>query len=305
MNKLFRAANGNKRAAAVIILSVALIVGLWYFLHPSSSYHKKVTYVLRFTEIGTLSPGNRVQVNGLSKGKIVALNITDDYIFVTIQVLSSVQIPNNSVFRLVTAGFLGEKEVFISLGTSPKFFAPGDTIQGIYDAGMAGINKNIIASLAILKELSENNQKLSDSLLKGETGKSLDRIQSNGARLAATAKAKSSEWSSETLNLLDNLNGTADKLSALIQASQGNLELTLSEADSFLSQIETLKVSVLAMKTKMAEISQKMDGKDNTVGLILAEQSTLFEKIEKLTQDVERLTAKIKKSGIRFNVDVF
>ena len=83
MNKLFRAANGNKRAAAVIILSVALIVGLWYFLHPSSSYHKKVNYVLRFTEIGTLSPGNRVQVNGLSKGKITDVNITDDYIFVT------------------------------------------------------------------------------------------------------------------------------------------------------------------------------------------------------------------------------
>ena len=48
-----------------------------------------------------------------------------------------------------------------------------------------------------------------------------------------------------------------------------------------------------------------MDGKDNTIGLILAEQSALFEKIEKLTQDVEKLTAKIKKSGIRFNVDVF
>jgi len=305
MNKLFRMANGNKRAATVIIMSIALIVGLWYFLHPSSPYHKKVNYVLRFTEIGTLSPGNRVQVNGLSKGKITAVKITDDYIFVTIQILSSVHIPNNSLFRLVTAGFLGEKEVAISLGTSPKFFAPEDTIQGIYDAGMTGINKNITECLAIVKELSEKNQKISDSLLKGETGKFLDHIQSNGVRLAVTAKAKSAEWSSETMNLLDNLNGVADKLSTIIQGSTDNLDTTLSEANSFLSQVESLKSSILVMKTRMAEISQKMDDKDNTVSLILAEQSALFEKIEKLTQDVEKLTAKIKKSGIRFNVDVF
>lgn len=305
MSKFFRVANGNKRATVVIILSVVLIAGLWYFLHPSSPYHKKVNYVLRFTEIGTLSPGNRVQINGLSKGKIIHVNITDDYIFVTIQVLSSVQIPDNSVFRLVTAGFLGEKEVFIGLGTSSNFFAPGDTIQGIYDAGIFGIKKNMNDCLVLLKGLSETTQKLSDSLLKGETGKSLDNVQSNGTRLVSTAKTKSSEWSSEAMNLLDRLNGTADKLSELMQASQSNFQMSLSEADSLLSQIQALKVSVLSLKAKMTEVSQKLDQKDNTVGLILAEQSALFDKIEILIQDVEKLTARTKKSGIRFNVDVF
>jgi hypothetical protein len=83
------------------------------------------------------------------------------------------KIPTNSKIRLVSAGFLGEREVFIGLGTSSEFFNPLDTINGIYDKGITGIKENVSDCLAILGNMSQQVQVLSDSLLGGETEKTL------------------------------------------------------------------------------------------------------------------------------------
>jgi HPr kinase/phosphorylase len=81
MNNFFRNGNGNKRTAFFILIFIFFVFSLWFFIHPSSPYYSKTKYVLRFSEIGSLSPGNHVQVNGLVKGKIKKVDITDDYIF--------------------------------------------------------------------------------------------------------------------------------------------------------------------------------------------------------------------------------
>jgi phospholipid/cholesterol/gamma-HCH transport system substrate-binding protein len=305
MNNFFRNGNGNKRTAFFILIFIFFVFSLWFFIHPSSPYYSKTKYVLRFSEIGSLSPGNHVQVNGLVKGKIKKVDITDDYIFVTIEILSDMKIPTNSKIRLVSAGFLGEREVFIGLGTSSEFFNPLDTINGIYDKGITGIKENVSDCLAILGNMSQQVQVLSDSLLGGETGKNIDRVQNKGSRLVSTAKKRSNEWADQAQDLLTQINGMADKLSRQLKTTKKDLDMPVSAADSLLNQLKSLKDSASKVKSAITNLSEKLKADDNTVALMLAEKNALSKTMDTLAHDIKALTTDIKKNGIRFNVDIF
>ena len=115
--------------ASLIFLIIVVSCGLAaYYYHPSSPYHKRYTFVVKYETIGTLSPGNLVRVRGIVKGEIVNVKLSDDAVYVSARVLSDAQIPVNSEFRLVTAGLMGEREMSIITGNSSKMVADGDTV---------------------------------------------------------------------------------------------------------------------------------------------------------------------------------
>ena len=130
--------------ACLIFLIIVVSCGLAiYYYHPSSPYHKRYTFVVKYETIGTLSPGNLVRVRGIAMGEIVDVKLTDEAVYVSARVLAEAKIPVNSEFRLVTAGLMGEREMSIITGNSSKLVAEGDTVKGLYDEGTAGITKNL------------------------------------------------------------------------------------------------------------------------------------------------------------------
>ena len=137
----------------VFMILVAGCCFAWYFFHPSSPYHARYRFVVSYQTIGTLSPGNRVIVRGIERGKILAVELTDDAVFVTVEVLAEAKISRHSQFRLINAGLMGEREMCVLTAEDQDWIADGDTVYGSFDDGLSGLGDVLSKAIADLDEM--------------------------------------------------------------------------------------------------------------------------------------------------------
>ena len=301
----WKISKSNLLASLVLLTAGIAIVSAWYFLHPSSPYHERSEYVIRFKSIGSLSEGNLVRVDGLKYGKVSHVDVNDEEFLVTIRILASMRIPTNSSIRLVNAGFLGERQVAFTLGDARNFFAPGDTLSGIYDQGTSGITDDLNECTTMLKNIADTAQMLSDTLFHGSNGESIERAKKKWTKLISKASRASSEWKSEAKSSLDNLSATADKAGKVLDDASRDFKIVASQADSLKNHLDTLKESIDNLHKKVDNIQDRLSADDNTLALTLAKESELTSQIKGLQQDAKNLINDIRKNGIRMNVDIF
>ncbi len=277
----------------------------FYLYHPASPYHERYTFVVRYEAIGTLSPGNRVEVRGISKGQITKVELTEDAVYVTAEVLADTKIARNSEFRLINSGLMGEREMCILTGESADYISAGDTVMGHYDEGTSGVSKNLGEALESLDEITAMLKVAKDSIVDGSIGKRFNRVVRKGENLIGTTKSMVGEWKSETMSILDKLDGNLNSAKELLTKVQERGGKTVDDVDALLKRVDGLLDQVKAIKADLDGVAAKLDQDDNTVGLMLTKNGELSKKMEKITADVDALVADLKKNGIKLNIDIF
>ena len=202
------------------IVFMILVAGCclgWYFFHPSSPYHARYSFVVSYQQIGTLSPGNRVVVRGIEKGQILKVELTDDAVFVKVEVLADAKISKHSEFRLINAGLMGEREMNILTADDGDWIVDGDTVFGAYDDGITGVGNVLISAIKDLDEMKDVILALKDSLTIGTSGKRIDRIVKKGKKLVKAGGNLVSDARDEALAALEKGEGTLQKARAAIE----------------------------------------------------------------------------------------
>lgn len=303
-NVLFKLKN-NIVALIVFMAIVASCCSAWYFFHPASPYHKRYTFVVAFDAIGTLSPGNRVQVRGITKGEIVSVELTEDAVYVTARVLADTKIPVNSDFRLITAGLMGEREMCVLTGDSPKLIAEGDTLRGHFDEGTAGISANLMSIIQGFVDIKNEIRTFSDSLRQGSAGEQFMRVGSKANKLIKVTKNDFERMKRNVLGLLDSCETTVDKIkSELNVVGEKGGELS-KQVNGLVDEANQVLAETKKLKEKGKDIFEKMDRKDNTLSLVLDENGEFVRDMDKVRADLQALLKGAKKSGLKINVDIF
>ena len=290
------------------IVFMILVVGCalsWYFFHPSSPYHARYSFVVSYQEIGTLSPGNRVVVRGIAKGQILKVELTDDAVFVKVEVLADAKISKHSEFRLINAGLMGEREMNILTADDEDWIVDGDTVYGAYDDGIAGVGAVFLNAIADLDTMQQQIVALKDSLTIGSSGKRIDRIIKKGKRLVNAGGNLVSDARDEALAALEKGEGTLQKLHTEIDDATKRGTVTVEKGSELLKHIDTLLERVKELKNEAEALASRLDGKDNTVALVVSGHGKLIGGLEKLAKDIDKLTKDIKKSGLKLNIDIF
>lgn len=306
-NKMNIVAYKIKQNIIPFFIAMVLLTAIccaWYFLHPSSPHFKHVPFVVRFEKVGTLSPGNRVAVRGISCGQIVKVELTDDAVFVTAEVGVDTRIPKNSQFRLITAGLMGERELNVLSGDSKEYIAAGDTVNGFYEEGAAGITRGLREILAGLREIKSDLGKTNDTVVRPMVEQA-ERVGDRAGRLSAKVKKN-------VKRLKSNLDASLQDCDAVLGKTRDELESVATKGGEFADKAKQLlpRVDSLLQKTKSIqaftdELAAKLDADDNSAGLILAEKGELSQKLDQTAADIEALMADIKKQGLKLNVDIF
>ena len=290
------------------IVFMILVVGCgmaWYLFHPSSPYHKRYSFVVSYQEIGTLSPGNRVVVRGIAKGQILKVELTDDAVFVKVEVLADAKISRHSEFRLINAGLMGEREMNILTADDEDWIVDGDTVLGAYDDGITGVGAVFLTAVADLDTMQQQIVALKDSLTIGSSGKRIDRIIKKGKRLVNAGGNLVSDARDEALAALEKGEGTLQKIRAEIDDASSRGAITVEKGSAMLERIDGLLNQVKEIKADVDALSARLDAKDNTVGLIASGRGKLIGELDKLGKDIDGLTKDIKKSGLKLNIDIF
>ncbi|MDR0942449.1 MAG: MlaD family protein [Holosporales bacterium] len=112
----------------IVLVVVLFLMCVAYF---ASGAKVKDGYVLiaRFDDVGGISVGSDVKLNGMKVGTIKNLYIDTNYqVKAELLLKNEIRIPNDSAASIVTDGIMGNKFVGISVGFSTEKFKPGDEI---------------------------------------------------------------------------------------------------------------------------------------------------------------------------------
>lgn len=126
--------NKNKLEFSVGLFVLIGIAALAYLtIHMGSgSMPSGETYTIesRFTNAGGLHSGSSVMVAGVTVGRVEAIRIdpSDFTAIVKMRVLSTLQLPTDSMASIKTTGLIGDKFISIAPGADDTFLEPGTRI---------------------------------------------------------------------------------------------------------------------------------------------------------------------------------
>lgn len=305
MNQILLKIKNNIIPFIVAVILLGSCCTAWYLFHPSSPHHKRYSFVVSYDAIGTLSPGNRVQVRGITKGEIMKVELTDDAVFVTARVLADTKIPVNSEYRLINAGLMGEREMCVLTGDAKEYISDGDTVIGHYDEGTSGVFKSLDTSLVSLVQIKDALLALKDSVTVGSIGQKSDKVLSKGKKLMNTSKSAVAEWKNDANGILDNCSGALEHARTTLGGVKDQADGTEAKVKELVDRIDALLEHVKSSKLELDAVAAKLDQDDNSAGAILAKDGVFAKKLDKLSADIDALIRDIKKNGVKLNVDIF
>ena len=103
----------------VITLSICILIfGIIYLKEYSIGREVRTIYAV-FEDVGTLTEGDPVKINGVKMGKVVSRVLKDNKVMVGMELDASVNIPEDSRVTIQNVGLMGERMIGIRLGGFP------------------------------------------------------------------------------------------------------------------------------------------------------------------------------------------
>ncbi|WP_282001809.1 MlaD family protein [Veillonella denticariosi] len=119
------------KVGAFTIIGIALFIAGILFVGRIDIWAKpQMTITGDFEQVNGLKNGNQVKYSGVTIGTVSDIEITPRGVVVKMKIDESTQIPSDSTFSLGADGFLGDKYIQISPGTSKVYLQNGDTVRG-------------------------------------------------------------------------------------------------------------------------------------------------------------------------------
>lgn len=293
----------------VVLLAVVVLVFGVFFLNEKDPRETFNTFHLRFTQVSTLVLDDPVKINGVKLGKVERIELSGHRVVVTIRLRTDVKIPKDSEIRVQNIGIMGERQIGIILGDSSQYFAPGDTVDGQFDAGIAealGLAGEVCDSTKVLLESVKAalNGTISNPEFQNRFKTLLDKAENIEDRLMVLVENTDPQLK-KTLAGLNEITGKVNKLvegvKPPIDSLFANTDKVVGNANNLIGELEGVTKHLDEL---VVQVQAKTQSKDNTVGLLLNDKA-LHDDLVKTVHSADSLFRIILQDGLDINVDFF
>ena len=121
-----------------LIILILSIISIFYYSSKINLLNKNETFQINssYFDVGNMTIGNDVKINGVKVGEV--LNIKLDQVsymaIITSSIDKSINIPDDSVFKISNNGFIGSSYIEIQLGNSEELLENNDYSANNIDA---------------------------------------------------------------------------------------------------------------------------------------------------------------------------
>ena len=289
----------------VVLLAVVILVFGMFFLNEKDPRETFNTFYLRFTQVSTLVLDDPVKVNGVKMGKVEDISLAGHRVVVRIRLRTDVMIPKDSEIRVQNIGIMGERQIGMILGDAETYWAPGDTINGQFDAGIA-------EALGLAGEVCDSTKVLLESVKAALNGTIASPDFQDRFR-TILAKAESLEdrlmvmvntTDPQLKKSLNNLNEVMGKVDALVDGVKPPIDGLFANADKVIGNADGLMNELEGVTKHLDELIAKVQSRDNTVGILLSDRK-LHDDLVKTVHSADSLFRVILHDGLDVNVDFF
>ncbi|MBR1940077.1 MAG: MCE family protein [Bacteroidaceae bacterium] len=272
------------------VLALALlVVGINYF-KGINLFSSSTKYYIKFNDINGLTKSSPIYADGFKVG--VVSDISYDYtnnanVVACIEVDPSLRIPKGSTAEL-TSDLLGAVRMSLLLANNPREKAmPGDTLVGGVNAGLMGKAAEMVPQLEkMMPKLDSILIALNTLLNDPAIPSTLKNVESLTASLNTNSRQLESLMKNEVPQLTSKLNEIGDNF-ATISSNLKEIDYAaaMQKVDNTLANVKS--------------ITDKLEQKDNTVGLLLNDP-TLYNNLTETTANAASLLEDLKQHPKRY-----
>ena len=292
--------NKELKIGLVGVLSIiVLFVGINYLKGLNVLDSSRNFYAI-YDDIGGLKSGSSVFFNGYQVGmvsKVNLLNDVDQRLIVSINIDKDLEIPLNSVFKIVNQDLMGSKSVNLILGNDNVLAQSGDTLI----AGVGGsFQDEVSAQILPLKVKTEELIGSIDSVMIIITA-----VLNKDARKNLTNSLHSLDQTfslmSETMIKVDQIVDQNDeRISSIVK----NLESSNNQITNILKNFSDIsddiaKSNIQELLISLSETTKKINESNGSLGMLINDKD-LYLNLEKSTKELELLIKDIKTNPKRY-----
>lgn len=289
----------------VVLLAIVILVFGMFFLNEKDPREVFNTFHLRFTQVSTLVLDDPVKVNGVKLGKVESIELAGHRVVVTIRLRTDVKIPKDSEIRVQNIGIMGERQIGMILGDSEQYFAPGDTIDGQFDAGIAealGLAGEVCDSTKVL--LESVKAALNGTIASPDFQDRFKTLLSKAENLEDRLMSLINTTDPQLKKSLNGLNEVTVKVNELVDGVKPPIDNLFAGTDKVMNNANNLISDLEGVTKHLDELIAKVQSPDNTVGTLLNDK-TLHDDLVKTVHSADSLFRVILHDGLDVNVDIF
>ena len=279
-------------------LLVALGITLWgvTWLKELSLNKKERLWLVTFPQTGGLSNSDEVQVNGLRKGSVAAVQLVGDHVVVQLALASDITLTSESRVAIRNIGLMGEKVIAVDLRTTGAAYTARDTITGIYEMGVPEVVADLGTTVEAVAGLSTQLKKVADSI---QQNGSLDQSLANFRTTSEQLKAAVTENRAMLKETMTNLNAASRTAKALTTDREAGLKQTLDSFERSAVSMERLTARLDSLRGALQSVSSKVERGDGTLGKLVNDPK-LYEDARASVANLNLLIADIKKNPKKY-----
>jgi phospholipid/cholesterol/gamma-HCH transport system substrate-binding protein len=285
----------------VFVASLILVFGLmWFqgFKVQTGNYRINATFPM----VGGISPGDKVNLNGVEMGSVKHVQLRDRDVFLTLQISRQAKIPEDSRIVLQTVGIMGERIITILLGTSEHFLEPGATMKGEYEPGITEALAFLGGIMNELTQLTKDMQKIASTLSQGDK---LKRIVDNLVEASSQLRTLLERDAPGFQAGVQSFQRSAETVDKLLDRNAGNIDTLMTSFASASRDFPELVRRMREVTGTLAEITGRLQTSDNTLGALMTDRA-LLDKLEKTVKDLDELVTDVKANPKKYlKVEIF
>ncbi|WP_127714972.1 MlaD family protein [Halobacteriovorax sp. HLS] len=262
-----------------------------------SGFGEYVTYRTIVNDASGIFPKTPIKVAGINAGRIKKIELQGNQALITFEVLNTIKIVKDSMLKIKTVGFLGDKYLEISIGLSQDLLSDNGFI--LSQEG-AGVEKLVKDAGDVLEDVKVMMKSLRSSISPEGQVSPVKKMLDDLNVVAANARVA-------TESLKNVLAGNEEKLNALI----GNLERFSEqiayhtddqEQNSAMKDLKSILANADSMTADLkALVADVKEGK-GTLGKFLVEEE-IADEVKQTLSSVNKIVGRV--DDIRTELSVF
>lgn len=288
-----------------IFIAMLIVISTVFWAKGFIMGKDKRDMVVYFTSISSLNFGDPVAVNGVAKGKVTSIELEGDSVKVGFALERDVKIKIDYSLEIASPELMAGKTLFIKPGKDAKEIDYSKPLTGTQSADLSSLMKTATDMTGDVKTLIGKFNKTADNLdlvlvnineIVGDKRMQGD-LKSTLSNLSVTSRSLNGLVSDSRKNV-NTLSESADKtmksVNNMIDESSPELKNTFKDVQSLTTKFDSL---VTNLNIIVSDIHQQKSG----VGKFLYDDK-FFNNLNKLVEEVEKLSTKIRKDGVKINL---
>lgn len=289
----------------VVLLAMVILVFGVLFLNdtdPRENFHR---YFLKFSQVSTLTIDDPVKVNGVKLGKVESMELSGHEVCVQIRLRDDIQIPKGSEIRVQNIGLMGERQIGILLSNSPEAWKPGDTIPGMFDAGIAeamGLAGEVFDSTRVLVNVVRGV--VDSTFATPEFRTRFNNLLVRTEELETRVGRLIDETDPALKQTLGRLNDAGRKVNEVLDENRGPVKTLVGDAQVLATDTKGMLLRLDTLMGRVDGLVGKLQSEDNTVGILLNDRK-LHDDLSITVITADSLFKTILREGLDVNIDIF